>query len=111
MLQQYNPQRFYQRFLRNKPVRVGTIPVGEIIYIQDGCRPFGRSQYADTVKRAPWIIEAWLPREVGAARKINGKYANSFRAGGHLAQVRCLRTNRRKIVADWILHQSIDLTE
>src|SRR5947207_9183246 len=42
--------------------QIGTIPVGTILYIQDGVRPLN-GLTRDIVRREPWIVEAWLPRD------------------------------------------------
>lgn len=64
----------------------------------------------DVVRREPWMVEAWLPRELGAARKVAGRYESPRMAGGHLARVRSLRDRRRTAtVADWILLASREL--
>lgn len=104
MIRQYNPQRFVFAALRagnrEKTVRVGTIPVGTIVYI-DGRRT--------GVYRAPWIVMAWLPREIGAAAVVNGKYVNRMMAGGgHLAMVKSLRDGRITTVADHHLLAEFD---
>ncbi len=110
MLHQYSPQTFRRAYLRNKAVEIGTIPVGAIVYIQDGVSPMGIGRHFSTVRRNPWIVEAWHPREIGAGRCINGKWRPTYRArGGHLATVRSLRSGRRQQVADWLLKASIDL--
>lgn len=55
------------------------------------------------------IVEAWLPRQIGAARKIAGKYIDGYAArGGHLAQVRCLETGERKLIADHFIRFCVD---
>ena len=41
MIQQYGAQRFKSRCASARGRRVGTIPVGTIVYIQDGTRPLG----------------------------------------------------------------------
>lgn len=75
--------------------------VGAIVYIQDGCRPFGRSAWAPVVRRDPWQVVGWMNR---APDDLYG-----FRTGGHLAIVRSLRTGRVQTVADWILRQSAEI--
>ena len=92
MIRQYHAMRF-----RGDYPMIGTIPVGEIIYIQDNVRPL-RGISGEVVMRDPWIIEAWLNRE---------SYTGIM-AGGHLAVVRSLRTGRRTTVADWILLYCVD---
>jgi hypothetical protein len=99
MERQYYAQRF--RLLPNrKPV--GTINVGDILYIQDGIRPF--SFPAETARREPWRVEAWIPREATTRDPATRRYKSMRCAGGHLALVRSLRDSRRTaFVADWIL--------
>jgi len=85
MINQYRPQRFRRAQLRGRDVEIGTIPVGEIISL-----PGGRV-----------IVEAWLPREIGAGRFDRGRWANAYVAGGgHLAQVRRLADGKRLRIAD-----------
>ena len=93
MIRQY----FAQRFRAGSPKRVGTIPVGTIVYIQDGMRPLSGFQ-GHPICRNPWIVEAWHPRLV----------CGKTTAGGHLATVRSLRDGRRQHVADWILLTCVD---
>lgn len=88
--------------------QIGTIPVGTIIYIQDGIRPL-TGFTRQVICREPWIVEAWLPREYA---KWDGPH-RTFRSvsirGGHLALVRSLRNrNRVQKIADWILHACVD---
>lgn len=82
------------------------VAVGTIVYIQDHRDPHGivpdRLRY-----RNPWIVEAWHPREYTAARKVCGRYVNTYMRGGHLATVRSLRDGRRKRCADWLLKASL----
>jgi hypothetical protein len=88
--------------------RVGTIPVGTIIYIQDGVRPLS-GLTRPIVCREPWIVEAWLPRDYSKWDTNLRRFRTVRISGGHLAQVRSLRDRRRvKQVADWILLQLID---
>ena len=93
MTRQYHAQRCQG----NCPLRIGTIPAGEIIYIQDGIRPLS-GIHPPVIMRDPWIVEAWLNRD--------GLYGAM--TGGHLAVVRSLRTGRRTTVADWILLYCVD---
>jgi len=86
-----------QRFRAGSPKRIGTIPVGTIVYIQDGIRPLSGFRERP-ICRNPWIVESWHPRI------LCGKAT----AGGHLATVRSLRDGRRQQVADWILLTCID---
>jgi hypothetical protein len=101
MQHQFNAQRF--RWWHGKPV--GTVPVGTIIYIQDGVRPLvGLSR--PVVTRNPLLVEAWLNRDYAPCRA--GEWTTIKCAGGHLALVRSLRDGRREVVADWILLACID---
>ena len=87
--------------LRDK--RIGAIPVGTILYIQDGVRPL-HGLTKEIVCREPWIVEAWLPREYSRKSPSTGRFEITRVAGGHLAIVRSLRDRRRvQKVADWIL--------
>lgn len=109
MIRQYGAQRFTlarPAALINK--RIGTIPVGTIVYIQDGVRPLCGLSRA-LVCREPWIIEAWLPRDYSKWDSDLRLFRTVRISGGHLAQVRSLRDQRRvKQVADWILLKCID---
>jgi hypothetical protein len=97
MLRQYYASPFRGG---DNPRRVGTIDVGQIVYLQDGLGPFGPgSRFWSPVFRNPWIVEAWHPRE------LLGKRC----AGGHLATVRSLRDGRRQVVADWLLRMCLEL--
>ena len=93
MINQYHPQR--HRIVNGRAI--GTIAVGEIIYIGD--RPTDQRRL-----RAcnPWIVQAWLPRYVACA----GKYVAR---GGHLAVVKSLRDGRTTLVSDWLLLASSDV--
>jgi hypothetical protein len=88
--------------------QIGTIPVGTILYIQDGVNPlngFTRRM----ICREPWILEAWLPREYVKWHPLSRTFTTVFIRGGHLAIVRSLRNrNRVKTIADWILLACID---
>lgn len=96
---QYHPSRF--RCLPDGR-KVGTIRVGDILYIQDAVRPFSFPSY--TTRREPWRVEAWIPREAIGRDFGTRKYKTLRCAGGHLALVRSLRDSRRVAeVADWVL--------
>jgi hypothetical protein len=122
MLHQYHAQRFRSLFppipkkVRGKTIyysdprdrQVGTIPVGTILYIQDGVRPF-RGLRRDIVHREPWIVEAWIPRDYAKWNQTARRFKTVRIAGGHLALVRSLRNrNCVQLVADWILLACID---
>jgi hypothetical protein len=88
--------------------RIGTIPVGTILYIQDGVRPL-HSLTRDVICREPWIVEAWLPRDYSKWDSSTRRFKTVRMAGGHLAVVRSLRNARRvATVADWILLACLD---
>jgi len=95
-------------FIDSGDKRIGTIPVGTIVYIQDGVSPLcGLTR--DVICREPWVVEAWIPQDYSkwnAARRV---FERARISGGHLAQVRSLRNRRRvQLVADWILLACID---
>jgi len=100
---QYNAPRFRYRNGRH----VGTVNVGEIIYIQKNLTPFRFTESAQL--REPWSVEAWIPRENTYRDPKTGQHALKRCAGGHLALVRSLRDRRKtQLVADWILLACID---
>jgi len=83
--------------------QIGTIPVGTILYIQDGVNPL-RGLTRDVVCREPWIVEAWLPRDYSKWDASSRTFKTVRIRGGHLAIVRSLRNRKRvRTVADWIL--------
>lgn len=109
MMRQYDAQRFRACPSEGLPWlagrRVGMIPVGTILYIQDGIRPLRPLERV--MRREPWIVEAWIPRDY--PKLGSGGWRTVRIAGGHLAQVRSLRDRRRvQLVADWVLLRSID---
>jgi hypothetical protein len=87
--------------------RIGTIAVGTIVYIQDGINPL-RGFTRDVVRRDPWIVEAWIPRDYSKWDAASRTFTTMRIAGGHLAQARSLRNGRVQLVADWILLQCVD---
>ena len=122
MFRQYYAQRFRSMYppiakvVRRKTVyyadprdrQIGTIPVGTILYIQDGVSPL-KGLTRDVVQREPWIVEAWLPREYAKWDGASRTFRTVKIRGGHLAVVRSLRDRRRrKTVADWILLACLD---
>ena len=82
----------------------GPIPVGTILYLQDGVGPFGVPRFWTPVFRNPWQIVAWHPREYQRAHQPPLRMR-----GGHLATVRSLRDGRQQQVADWLLKFASDL--
>jgi hypothetical protein len=96
---QYYAQRFH--YLPDGR-RVGTLRVGEIIYVQDDARPFSFPK--KITHREPWRLEAWIPRERAIWDPATKRFTLRRCAGGHLALMRSLRDSRRtRSVADWIL--------
>jgi hypothetical protein len=104
MIHQYGAQRFYVDAGTRQ--HIGTIPTGTIVYIQDNVGPFRFP--SRVVCREPWIVEAWIPRATVRYDGTLQTFTTVRCAGGHLAQVRSLRTGRRTEVADWILLACID---
>ena len=82
--------------------RIGTIPVGTILYLQRG----GFWSYTRPIRRNPWIVMAWLNREYFPG--VKGARSVTFMAGGHIALVKSLRDGRTLAVADHILLQASD---
>ena len=122
MFHQYYAHRFRSMYppitktVRRKTVycadprdrQIGTIPVGTILYLQDGVSPF-KGLTRDVVQREPWIVEAWLPRDYAKWDGVSRTFRTVRIRGGHLAVVRSLRDRRRrKTVADWILLACLD---
>lgn len=104
MHHQYGAQRF-----RTLPDgrRIGTIAVGDIIYVQEGVRPFHFPERPTL--REPWQVIAWIPREAPRTNPRTGLLEMRRCAGGHLAIVQSLRDSRRqKTVADWVLRSCVD---
>lgn len=87
---------------------IGTIPVGTILYIQDGVNPL-RGLSRPLVCRNPWIVEAWLPRDYAKWDGTSRTFKTVRIRGGHLALVRSLRDRTQvKQVADWLLLACVD---
>lgn len=122
MFRQYYAQRFRSMYppiakiVRRKTVyyaeprdrKIGTIPVGTILYIQDGVNPL-KGLTRDVVQREPWIVEAWLPREYAKWDGVSRTFRTVRIRGGHVAVVQSLRDRRRRnTVADWILLACLD---
>jgi hypothetical protein len=77
------------------------------LYIRDAVRPpSGISER--TVRREPWIVEAWLPREYAKWDATSRTFKSVRVSGGHLALVRSLRNGRVQPIADWILLVCLD---
>lgn len=101
MIHQYSPQRHRYERVGGRLLAVGTIPVGTIF----SSAPVARWPY----RERKLIVDAWLPREIGAARRIGAHYVNGYVArGGHLALCRCLATGRSQLLADHFIRFCID---
>lgn len=86
MLRQYNPQRHRIEMIGGSRRKVGTIGVGAILM----------------VRGVKVRIEAWIPREYATYER--GRFTTRRIAGGHMALVRNLRTNRQFPLSDaWLL--------
>lgn len=110
MFTQYYAQRFKPSVsvLDPRDRQVGTVPVGTILYIQEGISPF-RGLTRPLICREPWLVEAWLPREYAQWDDSERRFRTVYMRGGHLAVVRSLRNrNRVQRVADWILLACVD---
>ena len=87
------------------PLRVGTIPVGAIFYLQDDW--WWRDRYHGApVCRDPCIVEAFLNGFVHASRcnRAPGQWESTYAAGrSDMAVVRSLRDGRRYQVAVRVL--------
>lgn len=88
----YGACRYRRNKIGGREVMTGTIPVGTIIYIQNGIRALHPGLTSEAECRDPWIVDAW-----------RGDYGNR-----HLAVVRSLRTGEKRSVADWILLRCVD---
>ncbi|MDD2878347.1 MAG: hypothetical protein PHT60_13955 [Acidiphilium sp.] len=107
MLRQYFASPFMGG---NNPLRIGTIAVGSIYYIQDDGWWHDRFRGAP-VCRDPWIVEAFLNGVCAAARRNpdTGRWDDVYLAGrSDLAIVRSLRTGKRQIVTVRILKLADD---
>jgi hypothetical protein len=73
MLHQFNAQRF--RWWNGR--RIGTVPVGTIVYIQDGVRPLN-GICRPVTRRNPWLVEAWLNRDYTRSSSGNSRLSRSL---------------------------------
>lgn len=109
MLRQYRPQRQRAEVLRDGRTRmVGTLPIGTIFRMPTRYANGGRA------KLRKFIVDAWLPRRIGAARTVivgdRRTYEDGFSAaGGHIAIVRCLSDGKRTWMADHHIRRWVDL--
>lgn len=93
MIRQYGA---YRARGGSNPLRVGTIAVGTIVYLQD--QSFFRDPYASQlVCRTPWQLEGYLNGQLHASRRNRdtGLWESAFRSGrSDMAVVRSLRDRR-----------------
>lgn len=98
MIRQYYAQRCRGG---HNPLRVGVIPAGAILYIQD--EQWWRERFRGRPTfREPWLLEAFLNGTLGAGRRNAeaGLWENVFIAGrSDMAVIRSLRTGRRRQIA------------
>ncbi len=95
MIRQYNPQRFRTAEIGGRIRNIGTVPIGTVAIVR------GRKVQ----------VEAWLPREYAAA--VGGRFVTKRIAGGHIAQVRDLATNRTGRLSDaWLIDaETVETTD
>lgn len=111
MIRQYYAQRAQGG---DNPLRVGVIPIGAILYLQD--ETFFRDRCGGrAICRTPWIVEGFLNGTMGAARRsrATGLWEDATRSGrSDMALVRSLR-DRRSVhhvaVRILILHEELGL--
>lgn len=80
--------------------RIGTIPIGTIVYLEDHISPMSGLR-ATPILRNPWIVQAWHNRAYYSCTANRVK--TTYLAGGHTAQLRSLRNSRVQSIADCIL--------
>lgn len=100
MLTAVNPCRY--RIERGR--KTGTVPIGTIVYLQDGLRPLIGFR-GPTVCRNPWMVEAFQPQP----SSFDGQTRQTY---GSRAVVRSLRDGRRTTIGEWVLlaHDDAGLT-
>jgi hypothetical protein len=110
MIRQYGAQRCIGG---NNPLRVGTIPAGAIVHLQDN--DWWRDRFrGQPVLREPWMVESFLNGIVGAGRRNaeTGRWEDVFIARrSDMAVIRSLRTGRRRQIAVrlLVLHEDAGL--
>jgi hypothetical protein len=98
----------------DNPLRVGTIAVGTIFYLQDD-RFFRHQILSSRNSRSAWIVEAFLNGVVCAARRntLTGRWEDLYIKGrSDRAILRSLCDSRRKTIAVRLLeaHSALGLT-
>jgi hypothetical protein len=96
-------------------LRVGTVAIGNIFYIQDDFYPRHQDKLSPILK-CPYIVEAFLNGQYAAARRSRetGRWENVYAPNRtDLAVVRCLRTDRRKevLIRTLQFHEELGLTK
>ena len=91
MLSAVNPCRF--RIVNGR--KRGIVPIGTIVYLQDGLRPL-RGFTRSPVLVNPWIVESFQP----CASTFDGLVRQTY---GSVAVVRSLRDGRTATVGEWAL--------
>lgn len=102
MMRQYGAQRCRSG---DNPLRVGTIAVGSVLYLQD--QGYFRARYGEApICRASWIVEGYLNGMMHATRRDpdTGMWRSSYWSGrSDTAVVRSLRDGRRQTVSVHVL--------
>ena len=112
MMRQYGAQRCRGG---SNPLRVSTVAVGTVVYLQD--EGVLRSRFGEApVCRTPWMVEAFLNGMLHAARRdpLTGTWRSSYWSGrSDTAVIRSLRDGRRETVAvrTVLLHEELGLTK
>ncbi len=113
MIRQYYAQRARGG---DNPLRVGTVAVGSIFYLQDD--GFFRDRFGGAaVCRTPWQVLGFLNGTVGAARRNRdtGRWEDAYRSGwSDMALVRSLhdaRLVRQVAVRVLVLHDDLGLVK
>lgn len=93
MMRQYRPQRFRMTRVGSWDRPVGVVPVGTVAWLPEG----------------KVIVDAWLPREIAAWRRVDGNWQPTFVASGMWrAQCRHLADGRRIVIVDRLLAAAHD---
>jgi hypothetical protein len=109
-------RQYYAQWARggDNPLRVGTVAVGSIFYLQH--EGFFRDRFGGTaVCRTPWQVLGFLNGTLGAARRNRdtGLWEDTYRSGrSDMALVRSLRDTRlvRQVaVRTLVLHDDLGL--
>lgn len=91
MLIAVNPCRF--RIVNGR--RMGTVPVGTIVYLQDCLRPLSGFR-GPIIRRNPWQVVAFAPQP----SSFDGMTRSTY---GSRAVVKSLRDGRTQTIGEWQL--------